>query len=89
MNPIKKWLGVLWMAIGIASIALLVYSAAININHVKGDIGKPVPWIIIIAIFTPIAMGLVVFGWYALQGAYGISNKEQGISNGEVGEQFS
>lgn len=58
------------MVIGIAAIALLVYSAATNIGTAKGDIGKPVPWIIIIAVFTPISIGLIVFGWYALQGEY-------------------
>ena len=34
------------------------------------DINKPIPWIIIIAIFSPIVIGLVIFGWYALKGEY-------------------
>jgi hypothetical protein len=70
MNEVKKILGVAWMLIGIAAIALLVYSAFLNIGHAKGDIGKPLPWIIIIAIFTPIAAGLVIFGWYALKNEF-------------------
>ena len=36
----------------------------------KKDINNPVIWIIIIAIFTPIAIGLMIFGWYALKGEY-------------------
>ena len=34
------------------------------------DINNPVIWIIIIAIFTPIAIGLFIFGWYAFKGEY-------------------
>ena len=70
MDQIKRYLGYLWMLVGLASIILLVYSAAININTAKGDIGKPLPWIIIIAIFTPISIGLIIFGWYAVKGEY-------------------
>lgn len=70
MNGLKKYLGVLWMLVGIMAIALLIYSAAINIGTAKGDIGKPIPWIIIIAVFTPISIGLIIFGWYALKGEY-------------------
>ena len=70
MDKLKRALGIVWMLIGIASIVLLIYSAAININSAKGDIGKPIPWIIIIAVFTPVAIGLIIFGWYAMKGAY-------------------
>jgi hypothetical protein len=42
-----------------------------NINGAaKGDISNPVPWIIVIAIFLPIAAGLVIFGWYCWKGEY-------------------
>jgi fatty acid desaturase len=70
MDGIKRILGILWIIIGIASIALLIYSAATNINTAKGDIGKPLPWLIIILVFTPIAIGLVIFGYYSLKGEY-------------------
>ena len=70
MDGIKRILGILWIIIGIASIALLIYSAATNINTAKGDIGKPLPWLIIIIVFTPIAIGLVIFGYYSLKGEY-------------------
>jgi len=59
------------MLIGIASIIILIIGAIININlHGTADINKPVPWIIIIAVFTPIAIGLMIFGWYAWKGEY-------------------
>ena len=70
MDQIKRFLGIIWILVGIASIGLLVYSAATNINSAKGDIGKPIPWIIIISVFTPIAIGLIIFGWYSLKGEY-------------------
>jgi flagellar basal body-associated protein FliL len=42
----------------------------ISILQAKKDINNPVIWIIIIAIFTPIAIGLMIFGWYAFKGEY-------------------
>ena len=70
MNQLKRILGIFWILIGLASIAILIYSAASNIGSAKGDIGKPIPWIIIITVFTPIAIGLMIFGTYALKGEY-------------------
>jgi hypothetical protein len=59
------------MLIGPAAVCLLVYAAFKNINGAaKGDISNPVPWIIVIAIFLPIAAGLVIFGWYCWKGEY-------------------
>ncbi len=71
MNSIKRLLGLLWMLIGIASIVILIIVAVINIDlHGTHDINKPIPWIIIIAVFSPIAVGLMIFGWYAWKGEY-------------------
>lgn len=71
MNQVKKIMGVLWMLIAPMVIYFLVVGAIHNINSngVK-DINKPVPWIIIIGIFTPIALGLFIFGYYAFKGEY-------------------
>lgn len=71
MNVIKRILGVLWLLLGPAVVFFLVSGAAANIDSAgKKDINNPVIWIIIIAIFTPIAIGLMVFGWYAVKGEY-------------------
>jgi hypothetical protein len=71
MNNIKKYLGVVWLLLGPAVIFFLVSGAIQNIDPAgKKDINNPIIWIIIIAIFTPIAIGLVIFGWYALKGEY-------------------
>lgn len=78
MDSLKKALGLLWMALGPAAVGLLLYAAFKNINSTAtGDITNPVPWIIVIAIFTPIAIGLVLFGWYCWKGEYNQVNQQQ------------
>ena len=71
MNSIKRVLGIVWMILGPVVVYFLVSGAIANINpEGKKDINNPVIWIIIIAIFTPIAIGLMIFGWYAFKGEY-------------------
>lgn len=75
MSNLKKYLGLIWMIIGPIAIAILIYGAIINIGvGGKGDINQPLPWIIIITIFTPIAIGLTIFGWYAWKEEYKTPN---------------
>jgi len=71
MNSIKKLLGVVWLLLGPVVIYFLVQGAITHIDPSgKKDINNPVIWIIIITIFTPIAIGLMIFGYYALKGEY-------------------
>lgn len=71
MNSIKKNLGIVWLLLAPIVIYFLVSGAITNIDpHGKKDINNPVIWIIIITIFTPIALGLMIFGWYAFKGEY-------------------
>ena len=78
MNQVKRLLGLLWVVIAAVSIVALLLGAAQNIDlNGKADINKPLPWIIIIAIFTPIAIGMGIFGWYAFKGEYERENIEQ------------
>ena len=71
MNTIKKILGIVWILLGPMVIYFLVSGAITNIDSSgKKDINNPVIWIIIITIFTPIAIGLVIFGWYAWKNEY-------------------
>jgi Na+/H+-dicarboxylate symporter len=71
MNSIKKHLGIIWLVLAPLVIFFLVIGA-IKYVDLKGtkDINNPVIWIIIITIFTPIAIGLMIFGWYALKNEY-------------------
>ena len=71
MNQLKKMMGVLWMILAPVVIYFLIMGAVHNIDSAgTKDINKPIPWIIIIAIFTPIAVGLMIFGFYSLKGEY-------------------
>ncbi len=71
MNTVKKIMGLVWMLLAPVIIFFLVKSAVHNISSGgTKDINQPVPWIIIITIFTPIAIGLMIFGWYAFKGEY-------------------
>jgi purine-cytosine permease-like protein len=70
MNTVKKIMGVVWMLIAPVIIYFLVMGAVHNIGQGTKDINKPIPWVIIISIFTPIAVGLMIFGWYAWKGEY-------------------
>ena len=71
MNAFKKFLGIIWLVTAPIIIYALVDGAINNIDpQGKKDINNPVIWVIIIAIFTPIAIGLMIFGWYAFRGEY-------------------
>lgn len=71
MNSIKKILGIVWLLLAPVVIYFLVSGAIKHIDPAgKKDINNPVIWVIIILIFTPIAIGLMIFGWYAIKGEY-------------------
>ena len=71
MNRFKRLMGIVLMISAPVIIFVLIKMAINNINGTgTKDINKPIPWIIIITIFTPIAIGMMIFGWYALHGAY-------------------
>jgi uncharacterized Tic20 family protein len=71
MNAFKRYFALLLLLIAPFIIYELVNGAIQNIDAAgKKDINNPIIWIIIIAIFTPIAIGLVIFGWYAFRGEY-------------------
>ncbi len=71
MSSLKKILGIVWLLLGPAVIYFLLQGAFTHVDPAgKKDINNPVIWIIIITIFTPIAIGLMIFGYYALKGEY-------------------
>ena len=71
MNTLKKIMGYFWMTLAPVVIYLLVSAALHNIDSAgTKDINKPIPWIIIITVFTPIAIGLMIFGYYCVKGEY-------------------
>lgn len=71
MNTLKKIMGLVWIVLAPVIIYFLIKSAVHNISSGgTKDINQPIPWIIIITIFTPIVIGLMIFGYYAFKGAY-------------------
>jgi hypothetical protein len=71
MNSVKRYLGIIWLLLAPAVIYFLIDRAIVHIDPAgTKDINNPVIWVIIIGIFTPIAIGLMIFGWYAFRGEY-------------------
>lgn len=71
MAAIRRYFGLLFLLIAPLVIIELILDAMQHIDAAgKKDINNPLIWIIIIAIFTPIALGLIIFGWYAFRGEY-------------------
>ena len=68
---LKRIMGFLLMAMAPVVLYILINSAFQNINLTgTKDINKPIPWIVIITVFTPISIGLFIFGYYAVKGEY-------------------
>lgn len=69
MNTIKRYLGIIWMLLGPVTIFYLIKTAASEIAK-KPVIDTKIQWAIFVIIFTPIAIGMVIFGYYAFKGEY-------------------
>ena len=73
MNNIKRYLGLVWMVLGPAGIVFGVQQA---MRELSASAATPPTqetytfWIIILAIFVPIAVGMSLMGYYAWQGDY-------------------
>ena len=71
MNKLRKVLGVFWMLVSPVAIFYLVKTASEEIAK-KPVIETIIQWGVFIGVFIPIALGLVIFGYYALKGEYDI-----------------
>ena len=69
MNPIKRALGIVWMTLGPLVLFFLIKTAASEIAK-KPVLDTRIEWTVFIVVFIPIAIGLVLFGYYALKGEY-------------------
>ncbi len=83
MNTLKKLLGFVWMLLAPAIICFLVYEANAKIAAATAATKSNVilQWAIILIIFTPICIGLFLFGKYAATNEYAhlpTSSKEIG-----------
>jgi predicted Na+-dependent transporter len=69
MNNLKKWLGIVWMLMGPVAIYYLIKTAASEIAK-KPVIDTKIQWAVFVIVFIPIAIGIVIFGYYAFKGEY-------------------
>ncbi|RYD78070.1 MAG: hypothetical protein EOP55_07975 [Sphingobacteriales bacterium] len=73
MNLIKKFLGLVWMALGPVAMIFLFMQAIEKVGLTHTDIERTntiLQWGIILFIFLPISIGLMIFGFYAWKGEY-------------------
>jgi len=72
MNTIKKLLGYVWMLLAPSIILFLLYEAYDKITKAAAALQSNVilQWVIILLVFTPICIGLFMFGTYSSKGEY-------------------
>ncbi len=74
MDSLKKIAGFLWMAFGLVGIYLMFAQAGTEIAQAVADnkavLDTKMFWYVIIPIFTPIMVGMCIFGWYAFKGEF-------------------
>ncbi len=71
MNIVKKYLGIVWILLGISSIVLIIREAFIRIS-LNPTQNVYLPWVIITIVFIPIAIGFILFGWYAFKKEFNV-----------------
>ena len=69
MNQIKRILGIVWMLLGPVAIFYLIKTGASEITK-KPTIDTKIQWGVFIVVFFPIAIGMIIFGYYAFKGEY-------------------
>ncbi len=77
MNQIKRLAGIVWMLLGPVAIYFLVKTAAGEISK-KPVIDTWIQWGVFVIVALPIAVGMVIFGYYAWQGDYDQQPEESG-----------
>jgi hypothetical protein len=80
MNTIKKWLGLIWILLGPVAIFFLIKTAAAEIAK-KPVIDTKIQWGVFVVIFIPIAIGMMIFGYYAFKGEYSRLPKNSSEAN--------
>ena len=69
MNQLKRFAGIIWILLGPVAIYYMIRTAADEIAK-KPVLDTKIQWGVFIVVFIPIAIGMVIFGWYALKGEY-------------------
>lgn len=69
MNKLKRFAGLIWILLGPLALFYLFRTAAAEFDK-RPVLDTKIQWIVFIGIFIPIAIGIVLFGYYAIKGEY-------------------
>jgi predicted Na+-dependent transporter len=69
INSLKRILGYVWIVLGPLAILFLIRTAMSEIAK-KPIIDTKIQWGVFVVVFIPIAIGLIIFGYYAIKGEY-------------------
>ena len=69
MNSIKRFAGIIWIILAPLVMYFLIRTALNEIEK-KPVIDTKIQWLVFIIVFIPIAIGLILFGVFALKGEY-------------------
>ncbi len=69
MNRVKRIFGIVWILLAPLAIFYLIKTAIHEIEK-KPVIDTKIQWLVFVVVFIPIAIGLMIFGYYALRGEY-------------------
>ncbi len=70
MNTIKRYSGILWIILAFAAIWFLFSRAGAELSAANVKPDKKIFWYSILPVYTPLMLGLALFGYYALKGEY-------------------
>lgn len=70
MNAIKRLAGLLWIVLAFAAILFLFSRAGAELTSANVTPDKKIFWYTILPVFTPLMLGMALFGYYALKGEY-------------------
>lgn len=69
MNQLKKFFGIVWFLLAPITMYFLI-STAMHEIAAKPVIDTKIQWGVFIIVFIPIAIGLMIFGYYCFKGEY-------------------
>ena len=70
MNTIKRLSGIVWIVLAFAAIWFLFSRAGAELSAANVKPDKKIFWYSILPVYTPLMLGLALFGYYALKGDY-------------------
>lgn len=69
MNQVKRYAGLIWLALGPVTVFYLIKTAMQEIAA-RPVLDTKIQWGVFVVVFIPIAIGISIFGWYCLKGEY-------------------